>query len=260
MLAALQNLVLRSPLQRLFALLPLTAHPFPSGCMSCTQFLVLRTTFGLFFRCFDIPPLFPSILPTTPHVLIPTLLFFFPPSPSLSLRNPRKSWYFSEFPGSYSLHLNRLCKVGFLFDAYGKSIQMSRKPNRSSTQKSSSKPSYRCISRPPLHPDLEGVRRVLLAQQIKALQKHNAELEESSGMKSRWYEVKGRLKKKFRGKQRKKRNDTGKRQQQPKPCPCKILKQGQFVRAASVSSALRRLIQAVIFQQSKDKPNQFSGS
>ena len=39
-----------------------------------------------------------------------------------------------------------------------------------------------------------------------------------------------------------------------------FLKQGLFVRVVSVSSALRRDIQAVVHQQPIDQPDQFSGS
>ena len=54
-----------------------------------------------------------------------------------------------------------------------------------------------------------------------------------------------------------------KRQHQPRPCPEKFLKnqaRASIVREASINSALWRDIQAVVFQQSKDQPDQFSGS
>ena len=54
-----------------------------------------------------------------------------------------------------------------------------------------------------------------------------------------------------------------KRQHQLRPCLQKFLKnqaRASFVRAASVNSALWRDIQTVVLQQSKDQPDQFSGS
>ena len=56
---------------------------------------------------------------------------------------------------------------------------------------------------------------------------------------------------------------SGKRQHQPKPCPhvFKKIRTGPLnTRAASVSSVLRQPVQAGVLQQSKDQPNQFSGS
>jgi hypothetical protein len=51
-----------------------------------------------------------------------------------------------------------------------------------------------------------------------------------------------------------------KRQHQTKPCPCNFENRAAAPERQAIRLALRRDIQAVVLQQSKDQPNQFSGS